>query len=29
LPNRWIISFSTVPWLNAGRSRDGVREGSR
>jgi hypothetical protein len=29
LPNRWIISFSTVPWLNAGRFRDGVREVTR
>jgi hypothetical protein len=29
LPNRWIISISTVPWLNAGRFRDGLRESTR
>jgi hypothetical protein len=29
LPNRWIISLSTVPWLNAGRFRDGLREAAR
>ena len=29
LPNRWIISISTTPWLNAGRYRDGVRETTR
>ena len=29
LANRWIISISTVPWLNAGRFRDGTRESAR
>jgi hypothetical protein len=29
LPNRWVISFSTVPWLNSGRFRDGLRESAR
>ena len=29
LPNRWIISISTIPWLNAGRFRDGLRESAR
>jgi hypothetical protein len=29
LPNRWIVSISTVPWLNAGRFRDGLRESAR
>jgi hypothetical protein len=26
LPNRWIVTLSTVPWINAGRTRDGLRE---
>jgi hypothetical protein len=26
LPNRWIVMLSTVPWINAGRTRDGLRE---
>jgi hypothetical protein len=26
LPNRWILSLTTTPWLNAGRMRDGLRE---
>jgi hypothetical protein len=26
LPSRWIVSLSTIPWINAGRSRDGLRE---
>jgi hypothetical protein len=26
LPNRWIAVLSTVPWINAGRTRDGLRE---
>ncbi len=26
LPNRWIVTLSTVPWINAGRNRDGLRE---
>jgi hypothetical protein len=26
LPDRWIISFSTTPWISAGRMRDGLRE---
>jgi hypothetical protein len=26
LPNRWIVTLSTVPWINAGRSRNGLRE---
>jgi hypothetical protein len=27
LPDRWIVVLSTVPWLNGGRMRDGVRDG--
>jgi hypothetical protein len=26
LPNRWIVVLSSVPWINAGRTRDGLRE---
>jgi hypothetical protein len=26
LPNRWIVTLSTLAWLNAGRMRDGLRE---
>ena len=26
LPSRWIIALNTIPWINAGRSRDGLRE---
>lgn len=26
LPNRWIVTLSTVPWINAGRTRDGLKE---
>jgi hypothetical protein len=26
LPNRWIVTLSTVPWINAGRNRDGLKE---
>jgi len=26
LPNRWIFSLTTTPWINAGRMRDGLRE---
>lgn len=26
LHDRWIVVFSTAPWINAGRKRDGVRE---
>jgi hypothetical protein len=26
LPNRWVVTLSTVPWINAGRTRDGLRE---
>jgi hypothetical protein len=26
LPSRWIVALSTVPWINAGRNRDGLRE---
>src|ERR1019366_9035185 len=26
LPSRWIVSLSTIPWINVGRSRDGLRE---
>jgi hypothetical protein len=26
LPSRWIVALSTIPWINAGRSRDGLRE---
>ncbi len=26
LPNRWIVTLSTAPWINAGRTRDGLRE---
>lgn len=26
LPSRWIVSLNTIPWINAGRSRDGLRE---
>ncbi len=26
LPNRWIVMLSTVPWINAGRTRDGLKE---
>lgn len=26
LPNRWIVTLSTTPWINAGRMRDGLRE---
>jgi hypothetical protein len=26
LPDRWILMLSTVPWINAGRTRDGLRE---
>ena len=27
LPDRWIVVLSTIPWLNGGRMRDGVRDG--
>jgi hypothetical protein len=26
LPSRWIVALSTVPWINVGRTRDGLRE---
>jgi hypothetical protein len=26
LPSRWIVSLNTIPWINAGRNRDGLRE---
>ena len=26
LRDRWIVVISTVPWINAGRQRDGLRE---
>lgn len=26
LPSRWIVSLSAVPWINVGRTRDGLRE---
>ena len=26
LPNRWIVTLSTTPWISAGRTRDGLRE---
>lgn len=26
LPSRWIVALSTIPWINAGRNRDGLRE---
>ncbi len=26
LPSRWIVALSTVPWINIGRTRDGLRE---
>ena len=26
LPNRWILSLTTSPWISAGRTRDGLRE---
>ncbi len=29
LPNRWVVSLATVPWLNNGRFRDGLRESAR
>ena len=27
LPNRWIVTLSTTPWINAGRMRDGLQRG--
>ena len=26
LPSRWIVALNTIPWINAGRNRDGLRE---
>ena len=26
LPSRWLVSLNTIPWINAGRNRDGLRE---